>query len=223
MNTRNVVIFGTKIQSDLARYCLASDSNYQPVAFTVDAAYIDAHEHEGLPVVAFDTLVRNYGPQDTLLCIPLGYRDINGLRRARYEQAKAWHYRFASYISSRASTWPHSAIGENTLIYEGALIQPYATVGNNVVIRAGANIGHHCNVGDHAFIAASAVFGGHVTVGEQAFVGLGAVIREGITLAERCFIGAGAVVVTDTEPDGVYVGNPARKLPRTSQEVTRES
>lgn len=60
-------------------------------------------------------------------------------------------------------------------------------------------------------MAAGATLGGNATVGEQAFVGLGAVVRDGIAIAERCFIGAGAVVTANTEADGLYPGNAARR------------
>ena len=62
--------------------------------------------------------------------------------------------------------------------------------------------------------------GGNVHVGCQSFVGIGAVVRDGVWLAERTFVGAGAVVLGNTEADGVYVGNPARKLDKSAAEVT---
>jgi len=176
--------------------------------------------HEGLPVVAFEELAKSYPPGEVLLLFPLNYHAINGLRRERYLTAKALGYEFISYVSSRASTWPDLQVGENCLIYEHAIIQPFARIGDNVIIRSGAHISHHCQVADHAFVAAGATFGGNVKVGEQAFVGVGAMLRDGLAIAERSFIGAGAVVVADTEADGVYIGNPARKMGRTAQEVT---
>ncbi len=147
-------------------------------------------------------------------------RAINGLRRARYEGAKAQGYEFVSYVSSRASTWPDLQVGENCMIYEHAIIQPFVRIGDNVIIRSGAHISHHCQVADHAFVAAGVTFGGNVKLGEQAYVGVGAVLRDRLIVAERSFIGAGAVVVSDTEADGVYVGNPARKTARTALDVT---
>jgi acetyltransferase-like isoleucine patch superfamily enzyme len=87
-------------------------------------------------------------------------------------------------------------------------------------LRAGVIIGHHGIVGRHSFVASGVVMGGYVKIGERSFVGLGAVLRDGITIGERCFIGAGAVVLTDTEPDSVYVGNPARQLQKRSLDVT---
>jgi sugar O-acyltransferase (sialic acid O-acetyltransferase NeuD family) len=220
MELNDVVIFGIKGLADLAWYCLSHDSSYRVVGFTVDDAYRRATSHQGLPLVSFQTLDEQYPPARVRLLIPLGYSEINGVRRARYEAAKLRGYSFVSYISSRASTWPDLQVGENCLIYEHAIIQPFTRIGNNVIIRSGAHISHHCQVANHAFVAAGVTLGGNVNVGEQAFVGLGAVLRDGLTIAERSFVGAGAVVIADTTADGVYVGNPARKSAATAREVT---
>ena len=53
---------------------------------------------------------------------------------------------------------------------------------------------------------------------DRAYTGSGS--HEGLTIAPRTFIGAGTVVVANTEADGVYVGNPARKLGKTALGVT---
>ncbi|WP_219064094.1 acetyltransferase [Pseudomonas sp. UMAB-08] len=216
----DVVLFGADTFASLAWFCLTNDSLYRVQAFTVDASYRSVSSHEGLPVVSFENLSEHYPPDKVRLLFPLGYHAINGLRRDRYQQAKAMGYEFISYVSSRASTWPDLHIGENSLIYEHAIIQPFARIGSNVIIRSGAHISHHCQVADHAFVAAGVTLGGNVVVGEQAFIGLGAVLRDGLRIAERSFIGAGSVVLKDTEADGVYVGNPAQKIARTALQVT---
>lgn len=220
MKKTNVVIFGTGGLSSLAWYCLTHDSTYRVVAFAIDRAFIRAPIHEGLPVVAFEDLAIHYPPEDVRLLIAVGFWHINGLRRERYLAAKAQGYKFVRYISSRASTWPDLQVGENCLIYEHAIIQPFASIGDNTTIRSGAHISHHCQVAQHVFVAAGVTLGGNVKIGDQCFIGLGAVLRDGLIVAPRSFIGAGAVVVANTEPDGVYVGSPARKMTRTSLEVT---
>jgi sugar O-acyltransferase (sialic acid O-acetyltransferase NeuD family) len=220
VSSNDVVLFGADTFASLAWFCLTHDSPWRVRAFTVDAAYLSNGSHEGLPVVPFEQLLEHYPPDKVRLLLPLGYHAINGLRRERYLQAKAMGYQFISYVSSRASTWPDLQVGENTLIYEHAIIQPFARIGSNVIIRSGTHISHHCQVADHAFVAAGVTLGGNVRIGEQAFIGLGAILRDGIQIAERTFVGAGAVVLRDTEADGVYVGNPARKGERTAQQVT---
>ncbi|OOZ40378.1 hypothetical protein BOW53_07850 [Solemya pervernicosa gill symbiont] len=215
-----VVLFGVTQFSSLAWYALKHDSPYDVVGFTVDRSYYHEEFHEDLPVAPFEDIQDVYAPDSVSMLLPLGFHSINGLRRKRYEQALAQGYLMTNYVSSRAITWPSLNVQKNCLIYEGAVVQPFSRVGQNVIIRSNAHISHHCEIGDHVFIAAGVTLGGNVVIGEQSFVGLGAVVRDGVTIAERCFIGAGAVVITDTEADGVYVGNPARKIKRTSLEVT---
>jgi sugar O-acyltransferase (sialic acid O-acetyltransferase NeuD family) len=215
-----VVVFGANSLSSLAWFCLLHDSSRRVVAFTVDREYARAERHEGLPVVAFEDLPSIYPPADVDLLLPIGFTRINGLRMERFKQAKNTGYELISYVSTRASTWPGQSFGQNCLIYEHAIVQPFAEIGDNVIIRSAAHVSHHCVISDHSFVAAGVTMGGNVVVGQRCFIGLGAVIRDGIKLADRSFIGAGAVVVGDTEPDGVYVGNPARRLEKTSLAVT---
>ncbi len=217
---RPVVIFGHAHSAQLIAYCLRHDSHTKLAGFTVDAAYITSPQFEGLPLVPFEQLEDYFAPTDYRLIIPMGYQRINGVRRARFEQAKQRGYTFANYVSSRASVWPDLQLGENVLIYEHAIIQPFARLGSNCIIRSGAHVSHHCTLADHVFVAAEVAMGGLSTVGEQAFVGVGAVLRDRIRIAERSFIGAGAVVVQDTQADAVYVGNPARKVAQTALEAS---
>jgi sugar O-acyltransferase (sialic acid O-acetyltransferase NeuD family) len=217
---RPVVIFGNMRSASLAWYCLSHDSSCKIAAFTVDEAYMASSQFEGLPLVPFETLEVRYPPRDFRLLIPMGYQRINGVRRSRYEQAKQRGYSFANYVSSRASVWPDLELGDNVLIYEHAIVQPFARIGNNCIIRSGAHVSHHCVVADHAFVGAEVAMGGAGYVGEQAFVGVGAVLIDRIRIAERSFIGAGAVVVRDTEADGVYVGNPARRTTKTALQAS---
>ena len=51
-----------------------------------------------------------------------------------------------------------------------------------------------------------------VVIERGCWVGMGAMVLPGVTVREGCVIGAGAVVVQDTEPNGMYAGNPARRM-----------
>lgn len=50
-----------------------------------------------------------------------------------------------------------------------------------------------------------------VTIERGCWIGIGVTILPGVTIAEGCVIGAGAVVTKSTEPNGLYVGNPATR------------
>lgn len=219
-NHKPLIIFGTGTLSSLAAYSLVHDAGRNLSAFSVDADFVGNGMHEGLPLLAFDRLAQTFPPEGHDILIPLGWKKMNALRQERCAQARTMGYNVANYVSSRACVRPEMPVGENVLIYEQSILQPFVRLGENVTVRAGANLGHHSVVGGHSFIASGVVTGGNVTIGERCFIGLGAVLRDGIRIGDRCFIGAGAVVIADTDPDSVYVGNPARKLAKTSLEVT---
>jgi maltose O-acetyltransferase len=51
-----------------------------------------------------------------------------------------------------------------------------------------------------------------VTIERGCWIGMGAMILPEVTVREGCIIGAGAVVTHDTEPNGMYLGNPATRI-----------
>ncbi len=207
-----VIIFGVQQLSELAYYCLTHDSPDEVVAFTVNQDFINNDKLYGLPVVPFETLEEIYPPDQYRMLIPLGSRDANKFRADRYHQAKEKGYQFISYVSTKAHIWPDLSMGENCMIYEGAIVQPFAKIGDNVIIRSGSHISHHCKIGDHCFIAARAALAGAVTIGGYSFIGVNATIRDDINIAKGNFIGAGSVVVKNTEEDSLYMGVPAKRI-----------
>jgi sugar O-acyltransferase (sialic acid O-acetyltransferase NeuD family) len=219
-SARPIVIFGTTTIASLVHHFFVHDAGRPVVGFTLDRTFIKDATFEGRPVVPFDELREHYSPQDHDLFVAVGYSRINGLRRERFEAGTQMGYQIASHVARGARTWSGLQVGPGCLVYEGAILQAHTTIEHGVVVRAGANIGHHGSLGSHSFIASSAVTGGNVRIGSQVFVGLGATIRDNVTIADRCMIGAGAVVLRDTEPDGVYVGSPARRIDRSALDAT---
>jgi len=116
-------------------------------------------------------------------------------------------YKLASYISSKATFLTELPIGENCFILEDNTIQPFVNIGNNITLWSGNHIGHHSVIRDHTFIASHVVVSGGVDIGEQCFLGVNATLRDHICIGPRCVIGAGALILSDTQPDGIYVGS----------------
>ncbi len=204
---RRLVIFGVGDAAELAFSYFCSDSSYDVVAFTVDSSYIDRDSFCGLPLVPFETITNIYPPDDFDVFVALGYSKINSVRKEKYLSAKAIGYRMASYISSRATVLNKNDIGDNCFILEDNTVQPFVKIGNNVTLWSGNHVGHHSIIEDHCFIASHAVISGRVQVGEQTFIGVNATLRDHITIGPRCIIGAGALLLTDAEPEGVYLGS----------------
>jgi sugar O-acyltransferase (sialic acid O-acetyltransferase NeuD family) len=201
-----LVIFGAGDIAQLAHYYFNTDSDYEVVAFTVDAAYLTESSQCGLPVVAFEEVAQLYPPQDHDFFVALSYAGLNTLRRDKFLAASVLGYRLASYVSSRASVLNAGRIGTNCFILEDNTIQPFAVIGDNVTLWSGNHIGHHSRIGDHSFVASHAVISGGVEIGERCFIGVNATLRDHIRVGDACVIGAGALLLVDAEAGGVYVG-----------------
>lgn len=66
-------------------------------------------------------------------------------------------------------------------------------------------------------MASHVVVSGGVTIGESCFIGVNATLRDHIKVGERCVVGAGVLVLSDTDPEGVYIGQATEraKVPST--------
>ena len=201
-----LVIFGTGDIAQLAHFYFSSDSKYQVVAFTVNAAYLTQTDFCGLPVIAFEEIAKHYPPEKYAIFVALSYSKLNAVRKTKYLAVKALGYRLASFISSHATVLNEGRIGDNCFIFEDNTLQPFVTIGNNVTLWSGNHIGHHATINDHCFIASHVVVSGGVEIGEQCFIGVNATLRDHIRIGEKCVIGAGALMLADAEPEGVYIG-----------------
>lgn len=201
-----LVIFGFGDIAQLAHFYFSSDSEYEVVAFTVDASHLTETTFCDLPVIAFEEILNYYSPEQCEVFVALSYSKLNAVRKEKYLATKALGYRIASFISSNATVLNDGRIGENCFIFEDNTIQPFVTIGNNVTLWSGNHIGHHSTIKDHSFIASHVVISGGVEIGEQCFIGVNATLRDHIKIGERCVIGAGALLLADAKPEGVYIG-----------------
>ena len=204
--SKPLVIFGQGDIAELAEFYFRTDSERQVAAFTVDGEYLKESVFKGKSVVPFEDLANEYPASEYEVFIAVSYTKLNGLRAEKYFAAKTMGYTAASYISSAATVLNQGAIGENCFILEDNTIQPFCEIGNNVTLWSGNHIGHHSVIHDHVFIASHVVVSGGVEIGERCFVGVNATLRDHITVGEKCVVGAGALLLSDTEPEGVYLG-----------------
>ncbi|ACT93991.1 acetyltransferase [Dyadobacter fermentans] len=207
-----IIVFGVLDTAELAHYYLTHDSEHEVVAFTVNRQYIEHDNFHGLPVVAFEDVETLFPPSEYKFFAPMTGRNMNRNREAIYNHAKAKGYEFISYISSRATLF-NNEIGENCFILEDNTIQPFTTIGNNVVLWSGNHIGHHGQIKDHVFFTSHVVLSGHCVVESYSFFGVNATIRDYTTIAQGTLVGMASAITKETEEWGVYVGNPAKKVP----------
>lgn len=215
-----VIIFGIQDFAQLANFYLHHDSEHEVVAFSVNRQYLpDNKSFEGLPVVPFEDVEQSYPPADFKFFAPMSPRQMNRLREHIYREIKDKGYELISYISSKATIFPGTRIGDNCFILEDNTIQPFASIGNNVMLWSGNHIGHHSVIKDHVSFTSHVVLSGHCVVEAFSFFGVNSTIRDGIHIAEGSLVGMAAAVTANTEPWGVYKGNPAKKGETLSKDL----
>jgi sugar O-acyltransferase (sialic acid O-acetyltransferase NeuD family) len=218
---KRLVIFGSGDIAQLAHFYFSTDSDYEVVCFTVDSAYITESTFCGLPIIAFEDIVKQYGPEDHDIFVALSYSRLNEVRKEKYLAAKALGYHLTSFISSRSTVLNEGRIGENCFIFEDNTIQPFVTIGNNVTMWSGNHIGHHSTIKDHCFIASHVVISGGVEIGEQCFIGVNATLRDHIKIGEKCVLGAGTLLLADAEAEGLYVGTATARAAKPSTQLKK--
>lgn len=201
----DVVIFGVQDFASLAHFYLRHDSPHNVVGFTVHAQYLpESRQFEGLPVTPFEELDATHGADRVQLFAPMSHRRMNRVRQGVFAAIRERGYTMISYVSSRATHFPGTPIGENCFILEDNTIQPFVSIGDNVVLWSGNHIGHHSVIRDHAFVTSHVVISGHCDIGANAFLGVNATIKDQITLAEGTLVGMSAIITKNTEPWSLY-------------------
>jgi sugar O-acyltransferase (sialic acid O-acetyltransferase NeuD family) len=196
------------------KFYLDHDSEHEVLAFTVHESNLpEERTLAGLPVVAFEEVADRYPPDAHAMFVAVGYRRVNRSRAEVCEQARALGYELITYVSSRATHWGDTRIGDNCFIFEDNTIQPFVTIGDGVVLWSGNHVGHHASIGDYCFVTSHVVISGHTSIGRYSFVGVNSTFRDNISIGRANVIGAGALIMRSTGDDEVYA--PARTKPHT--------
>lgn len=214
---KRLIIVGAGEFGQIAYEYFTYDSEYEVVAFAVEKKYRDIEELYCLPVIDFEECKEKYPPGEYDVFVAITYVQLNRARTRLYNICKQLGYHCATYISSRSFVWHNVSIGENTFIFENVVIQYKAKIGNNVIIWSGSNVAHQTVIEDNCWLAPQCSIAGFSHIGMNTFIGINTTIGDNIVVSADMVLGAGCVVVKNiNEIGGVYVGNPAKKLNRTS-------
>jgi acetyltransferase-like isoleucine patch superfamily enzyme len=104
----------------------------------------------------------------------------------------------------------HCRFAPNCALYGwgGLTIGAFCNVAAHAVL---ATAGHHDEITDEP-MALTGAKAGPITIEEDVWIASNVTVIANTRVARGCVIGANAVVTRDTEPMGVYVGVPARRL-----------
>lgn len=214
-----VMIFGVGQWAELAHFYLTHDSPHDVVGFTLDPEYIEGTTYQSLPVVPFDNVENDYPPADFKIFIPMSFKRMNHARADKYFAAKQKGYELISYVSSKATTFPGFACGDNCFILEDNTIQPFVKIGSNVVLWSGNHIGHSTVIKDHVMVTSHVVISGNCTVEDFSFLGVNATVRDETIIARETLVGMGVTILKDTNEFEVYKATAAQPAGFRSDEI----
>ena len=220
---KDLIIFGTGKIADVIYYYATNECNIKVVAFTVDDNYTERDTFHDLPVIAFSNLEKSYPPDQYDMFIAIGYQDLNRLRQLKYNEAKAKGYHLISIIPPNANLPANVKAGDNCFIMPPAIIHPFVEIGNNTFVWNGAMIGHHTSIGDHCWLTSMASISGAVNVGDGSFFAVNATVGHDVTIGNNCFIGANTLVTKNLLDKQVVIQSSSKVIRLNSFEFLRFS
>lgn len=217
--SKHLVIIGNGQMAELFCSQFTHSNDYRVAGFAVDRDLIKTNTLLGLPVVPLDEVESRFPPDSVHAFVAIGPAKNNAIRAAKFDELRARGYRFASYISPQAAISPDAKIGDNVVVGTFSVVMAWSTVGDNVLLGSSSIVGHHCHLNPHCYLALRVTLAGSVIVGQRAFIGVGASIRDNVNIGADSVVGAGATILSDVEPNAVYVTERAKKLPIAADRV----
>lgn len=111
--------------------------------------------------------------------------------------------------------WGHIEVGEDVLVGHDCYFEDddWVTVGARTWIAAQSRfltVTHQIGSGEQRAVDPPRV--ARISIGRGCWIGAGVTVLPGVTIGDGCVVGAAAVVTEDCEPNGLYVGMPARRI-----------
>jgi sugar O-acyltransferase (sialic acid O-acetyltransferase NeuD family) len=119
---------------------------------------------------------------------------------------------WATVIDPHANVSRRATVLAGSVVFAGAVIQADAVIGSHCIVNSAASVDHDVTLEAFCHAGPRSVLTGAVQLEEGVFIGAGAVMIPSIRAGAWSTLGAGAVATVDLEPNGVYVGVPARKI-----------
>lgn len=109
-------------------------------------------------------------------------------------------------------------IGEGSIITAGTILTCNIKIGKHAQLNLHTTIGHDCIMGDYFTTAPAANISGNCHFGDSVYFGTNSAARQGVNICSNVTIGMGGVVIKDISEEGIYIGNPLKKLEKTKED-----
>ncbi len=160
--------------------------------YVADSEYISESDIDGIPVIDFEKMVKEYSTDEYNLVMAIGYTHMGEIRKKKFEQCKKYGYSFVNFIHSTAIISEGVEIGEGNNILEGVILEYGVKIGNANLLFGGSMVAHETEIGDYNTLSVKAVVAGCSKVKNNCFIGANATVRDHVIIDDYVLIGAGA-------------------------------
>jgi sugar O-acyltransferase (sialic acid O-acetyltransferase NeuD family) len=128
--------------------------------------------------------------------------------------------RFETIVHPSAAISRTARIGRGTVIFQNVTITSNVSIGEHVIVLPNSVISHDDIIGDYTCIAGGVCISGGVRIGRLCYLGTNSAIIGNIDVGDYSVVGMGSVLLESVPPNSIFVGNPARFLRHTIQDVS---
>ena len=166
----------------------------------------------GYEVIGTDDDIETFAKKAYSFIITVGQIKSAQARKKIFEKLRTSNSRIATIISPFARVSKYAQIGEGSIVMHFATMNAASCIGENCILNTGCNVEHDAVIGDHTHISTHAVINGNSRVGDECFVGSNATVSSQVSIGNKIIVGAGSVVINNIPNEGVYAGNPAKRI-----------
>jgi sugar O-acyltransferase (sialic acid O-acetyltransferase NeuD family) len=210
LKNKQLIVFGTGQQSDIATYYL-NKLSIDIACFCVDEKFYKKNTFKKKKVISTNQLLNRYEPSQYKIHVALTYKGLNQLRFDKYSLFKRKGYEFQNIIYNSNLDLKNSKVGENVVILD-SFIQPYTKIGNNTFIWSGTTVGHHSSLGNNCWISSGTTIGGNCKINDFNFLGLNSTIGHFVSIGKKCFIGSSSHITRNISAQNVVIQNDSKKI-----------
>ena len=208
---KNIILIGA---GGHAKACIDIIESYHEYSIVglLDSNYNNEKKIYNYPIIGNDEMILDLISKKNNFLITIGQIKNYSTRKNVFQFLEENNASIATIISPFSYVSKHSKIFQGTIIMNGAKIGPSSTIGKNCIINTNANIEHDVVVGANCHISTSSTINGNCKVGDNVFIGSGATVNNGIEIVDNVVIASGAVVRKSILKQGIFAGNPIKKI-----------
>ncbi|GAB3421164.1 acetyltransferase [Niabella aquatica] len=210
-NKRNIILVGGGGHCRSCIEVINSNSAYNIVGI-LDKPSELGKSVSGVKVVGNDNDYLKFHDQGCSFFITVGQIKTSAIRRKIFDRLKSINANIETLIASTAYVSSTAVVEEGSIIMHRTFVNTGVKIGANNIINTGAILEHDVHIGDHNHISTGVLINGDCVIGSNNFIGSNTCIANGVYITNNLVIGAGTVIIRNIKEEGVYVGNPAKKI-----------